>query len=204
MTARVSLVVRSHTRITESSADDAVRPCASTPHSRSSTHAPMALSQHTLRDRKGSLNDGQTPISRGLRVHASTGYHRCEGNRRASRNGRVSDLPPEIPSDSQLFHRCTALHVSLNAPTAPSLSLSLHLSLHPPAHPLPRTPLPAHAQCTCGSPRTRRLTLAMSSPSHPLTRSPASRPTPPPFAVVREVRWRVVRGLWGVQHGGGA
>jgi hypothetical protein len=35
-----------------------------------------------------------------------TGYHRVEGNRRASRNGPVSDLPPEIPNlkrdDSQL------------------------------------------------------------------------------------------------------
>jgi hypothetical protein len=26
------------------------------------------------------------------------GLHRVEGNRRASRNGRVSDLPPEIPN----------------------------------------------------------------------------------------------------------
>ena len=30
-----------------------------------------------------------------VRVHVSTGYNRVEGNRRASRNGRVSDLPPE-------------------------------------------------------------------------------------------------------------
>jgi hypothetical protein len=28
----------------------------------------------------------------------STGYNHDEGNRRASRNGRVSDLPPEIPT----------------------------------------------------------------------------------------------------------
>ena len=43
--------------------------------------------------------------SRGVRVHASTGYNRVEGNRRASRNDRVSDLPIEIPhvNDSQLF-----------------------------------------------------------------------------------------------------
>jgi hypothetical protein len=26
------------------------------------------------------------------------GYHRVEGNQRASRNGRVSDRPPEIPN----------------------------------------------------------------------------------------------------------
>ena len=32
-----------------------------------------------------------------VRVHVSTGYNRVERNRRASRNGRVSILPPEIP-----------------------------------------------------------------------------------------------------------
>jgi hypothetical protein len=31
-----------------------------------------------------------------VRVALSTGYHCVEGNRRASRHGRVSDLPPEI------------------------------------------------------------------------------------------------------------
>jgi hypothetical protein len=39
----------------------------------------------------------------------STGYNPVEGNRRASRNGLVSDLPPEIipqQTDSQLSHRC--------------------------------------------------------------------------------------------------
>jgi hypothetical protein len=41
------------------------------------------------RDRKWSLNDGQSPNFRGVRVHVSTGYNRAEGNRRASRNGRV-------------------------------------------------------------------------------------------------------------------
>jgi hypothetical protein len=44
------------------------------------------------------LNDGQTPNFRGARVHVSTSYNRVEGNRRASRNGCVSDLPPEIPN----------------------------------------------------------------------------------------------------------
>jgi hypothetical protein len=48
-------------------------------------------------DRKGSLNDGQVSNFCVVRVHVSTGYNRVEGNRRASRNGRVSDLPPEIP-----------------------------------------------------------------------------------------------------------
>jgi hypothetical protein len=42
---------------------------------------------------KGSLNEGQIPNFRVVRVHVSTGYNRGEGNRRASRNGRVSDLP---------------------------------------------------------------------------------------------------------------
>jgi hypothetical protein len=45
----------------------------------------------------GPLNDAQIPITRGVRVHVSMGYNRVEGNRRASRNGLVSDLPPEIP-----------------------------------------------------------------------------------------------------------
>jgi hypothetical protein len=44
-------------------------------------------------DRERSLNDGQIPNTRAVRVHVSTGYNRAEGNRRASRNGRVSDLP---------------------------------------------------------------------------------------------------------------
>jgi hypothetical protein len=34
---------------------------------------------------------------RGVREDLGTGYDRVEGNRRASRNGRVSVLPPEIP-----------------------------------------------------------------------------------------------------------
>jgi hypothetical protein len=39
--------------------------------------------------------------------YVSTGYNRVEGNRRASRNGRVSDLPTRNPSnDSQMFDRC--------------------------------------------------------------------------------------------------
>jgi hypothetical protein len=50
------------------------------------------------RDREWSLNDGQIPNRRVIRVHVSTGYHRVEGNRRASCNGPVSDLPPETPT----------------------------------------------------------------------------------------------------------
>jgi hypothetical protein len=45
-------------------------------------------------DRKWPLNNGQIPNVRVVRVHVSTGYNRVEGIRRASRNRRVSDLPP--------------------------------------------------------------------------------------------------------------
>jgi hypothetical protein len=47
--------------------------------------------------REWSLNDGQISNTRVVRVALDTGYNPREGNRRASRNGRVSDLPPEIP-----------------------------------------------------------------------------------------------------------
>jgi hypothetical protein len=55
-----------------------------------------------------SLNDGQIPHLHGVRVALGTGYPRVEGNRRASRNGLVSDLPPEIPTVTirNLFRRC--------------------------------------------------------------------------------------------------
>ena len=39
------------------------------------------------RDREWSLNDGQTPNPDVVRVALGTGYHRVEGNRRASRFG---------------------------------------------------------------------------------------------------------------------
>jgi hypothetical protein len=37
---------------------------------------------------------------RAARVHVRTGYSPVEGNRRASRNGLVSDHPPGIPTSS--------------------------------------------------------------------------------------------------------
>ena len=40
------------------------------------------------------LNDGRIPNNRGVRVHLRTDYNPAEGNRRASRNGRVSDRSP--------------------------------------------------------------------------------------------------------------
>jgi hypothetical protein len=49
-------------------------------------------------DRNWPLNDGQIPNFRVVRVALCTGYSRVEGNRRASRNGRVSDLRPETPN----------------------------------------------------------------------------------------------------------
>jgi hypothetical protein len=42
--------------------------------------------------REWPLNDGQIPNFRGVRVHASSGYNRVEGNRR----GLVSALPPKL------------------------------------------------------------------------------------------------------------
>jgi hypothetical protein len=49
-------------------------------------------------DREWSLNDGQIPYFRVVRVALGMGYNRVEGTRRTSRNGLVSDLPPEIPN----------------------------------------------------------------------------------------------------------
>jgi hypothetical protein len=44
------------------------------------------------------LNDGQIQNPNAVRVALGTGYHRVEGNRRASRKRpRVSDPPPETP-----------------------------------------------------------------------------------------------------------
>ena len=50
-------------------------------------------------------NEAQIPNVRGVRVHVSTGYHRVEGTRRVSVNGRVSDIsiPPEIASVTSHF-----------------------------------------------------------------------------------------------------
>jgi hypothetical protein len=42
------------------------------------------------------MDKSQTPTSNAA-LGTDPYYHRVEGIRRASRNGRVSDLPPEIP-----------------------------------------------------------------------------------------------------------
>jgi hypothetical protein len=61
------------------------------------------------------------------RDHVSTGYNRVEGNRRASRNGRVSSSPTRNPTryDSQNFS-------SLYATT---LALLVHVPRHHMLHP---------------------------------------------------------------------
>ena len=59
-------------------------------------------------DREWSLNDGQIANPNVVRVALGTGYHRVEGNRRASRNGPVSDLPPEIPTNVTIRNFCIA------------------------------------------------------------------------------------------------
>ena len=42
------------------------------------------------------LDVAKIPNRRGVRAHVRTGYNRVEENRRASQNGRVSDLSPKI------------------------------------------------------------------------------------------------------------
>jgi hypothetical protein len=64
------------------------------------------------RHREWSLNDGQIPNFRGVRVASGTGYNRVEGNRRASRNGPVSDPPPETP-DVTIRNFCIAVAHSM-------------------------------------------------------------------------------------------
>jgi hypothetical protein len=54
------------------------------------------------------LNDGRIANVRVVRVHVSTRYNRGQGNRRASRNNPVSDLPPETPHVT-IRHFCTAV-----------------------------------------------------------------------------------------------
>jgi hypothetical protein len=62
-----------------------------------SAHPPQRL-RIGRGDRNWPLNEAHRPNFRGVRVHVSTGYNPGERNRRASRNGRVSDLPPETPT----------------------------------------------------------------------------------------------------------
>jgi hypothetical protein len=100
-------------------------------------------------DRKWPLNEEHTPNFRGVRVHVSTGYKRVEGNRRASRNGRVSDLPPEINVNERFATFFIAVWWSLAAPyalvtTAISADLGTHASLKGSAQVLTPHPLSSH------------------------------------------------------------
>jgi hypothetical protein len=78
------------------------------------------------RDREWSLNDGQLPNPNVVRVAPGTGYHRVKGNRRASRTGPVSDLPPEILSVTirNFFIAASSLSVSHRAPSCLQLDAS--------------------------------------------------------------------------------
>jgi hypothetical protein len=65
------------------------------------------------RDREWPLNEGQLSNPNVVRAPLGTGYHRVEGNRRASRNGPRERSPTRNPYryDSQVFHRwCTSRH----------------------------------------------------------------------------------------------
>jgi hypothetical protein len=53
-----------------------------------------------------------------VRVAPGTGFHRAEGHRRASRNGPVSDLPPEIPTRKSRLHDCKFYTASQHQPSA--------------------------------------------------------------------------------------
>jgi hypothetical protein len=59
-------------------------------------------------DRKCPVNDIQIPNFRGVRVHVSTGHNRVEGNRRASRNGRVSSSSTRNPYRYTIRDFCIA------------------------------------------------------------------------------------------------
>jgi hypothetical protein len=66
------------------------------------------VANRNVNDRKWSLNDGQSPYVRGVRVVAlGAGYNYVEWNRRASRNGRVSSSPTRIPT-SPIRNLCIA------------------------------------------------------------------------------------------------
>ena len=54
--------------------------------------------------------DESIPNPNVVRVARGTGYHRVEGNWRASRNGPVSDLPPETLTVT-IRNFCIAVHL---------------------------------------------------------------------------------------------
>jgi hypothetical protein len=68
----------------------------------------------------------QIPDFRGVRVALGSGYNHEAGNRRVSRNGRVSDLPPETPppSECKIAAQPLARHAVAADPN-PNLTLTL-------------------------------------------------------------------------------
>jgi hypothetical protein len=66
-------------------------------------------------DREWSLNEGRIPNFRAVRVALGTVYNRVEGNRRASRNGRV---PPETPTVT-IRSFCIAVCPASRSPALP-------------------------------------------------------------------------------------
>jgi hypothetical protein len=88
------------------------------------------------RDRESSLNDGQIPNPNVVRVAPGARYHRVEGDRRASRNGRVSYSPTRNPRrhDIRDFciavgHTCACAAVCCEASSEPCVSSRRRLSL---------------------------------------------------------------------------
>jgi hypothetical protein len=99
----------------------------------SATESPVAVSANrNAKAWRGAtengLNDGRIPNPNVVRVAPGTGYHRVEGNRRASRNGLVSDcLPNPYRSDSQLSRRCTHRpRTSASAPVSDAGAYAVH------------------------------------------------------------------------------
>jgi glyoxylase-like metal-dependent hydrolase (beta-lactamase superfamily II) len=83
------------------------------------------------------LNDGKILNTRGVRVDPGMGYHRVEGNRRASRNGAASDLPPEIPNpyESNFFIAETPQRFPLRWPYVGGGAGRIRIQcLHTPGH----------------------------------------------------------------------
>jgi hypothetical protein len=95
-------------------------------------------------DRKWSLNDGQIPNFRDVRVHVSAGYNLAEVNRRASRNGLVSSSPTRnlqrsdslLSPNAQLFDGSESRQ--LDAATLAAVNSSMRTFLTDPSLDSPR------------------------------------------------------------------
>jgi hypothetical protein len=90
------------------------------------------------RDREWPLNDGQIPNPNVARVAPGTGYHRVEGNRRASRNGPRERPPTRNPFLKVTIRNvfvavspCTTMQCSTSKPAARTYGSS-RCGRHPP------------------------------------------------------------------------